>query len=322
MPEFDPDVAAMLAARAAAPPIPKAHEGGLDQMRGLLESMPRPPAPDVATSRDTTIEGPHGPLRLRLYHPASVPDGPLPVVVYFHGGGMVMGSIDSFDSVARRLCDGCAAIVVSVDYRLAPEHSYPVGNDECYAATVWAYEHAPEFGGDPARIAVAGDSAGGSLAAAVALRARAEGPQLALQMLFYPGLERASVSRASMSEFADSPFLSHADVVWMKAQYLGADESRDTEQGVPSKAVDLAGLPPAIVVTAELDPLRDGGEAYGERLRAASVSTVLLRYPGVGHGFMMQAGWIARGTQAFDEACALARVRLRSSERETAQAGS
>ncbi|MFE1396976.1 alpha/beta hydrolase [Nocardiopsis dassonvillei] len=306
---LDPDVIAMLeAARAAGSrPFP---EMGVEAARAMVEASPAGPAPDMREVRDGSFPGPHGTVPVRVYRPEEAEMIPLPVIVYFHGGGMVAGSVRSFDSLARHLAASCGAVVVSVDYRLAPEHTYPVATEEAYAALEWTAAHTGELRVDGSRMAVAGDSAGGSLAAAVALRARDEsGPALVTQLLLYPGLERAR-DRPSMVEFAEGPILSRADVVWMKAQYLGADEAADTPQGVPALAEDLSGLPDAVVVTAEADPLRDGAEEYGHRLRAAGVPTALLRYPGVCHGFMAQAGWIRRASTAFAEVGALARAKF------------
>lgn len=312
LPAFDPDVAQIVEAMRGSRPM---HETGIEAARRVMEEAPRPEAVPMSSVEDAAAEGPHGPIPLRVYRPGPELPDPAPALVYFHGGGMVMGTLDSFDPFARRLAAECHAVVVSVDYRLAPEHPYPAGNDDAWAAFEWTSRHADRLGVGRGAIGVVGDSAGGSLAASVALRARDGGPHLALQVLLYPGLERASVPRASMEEWAQGPGITREDVVWMKSQYLGEDETLDTPYGVPSLAEDLRGLAPAIVVTAECDPLRDGGEAYGERLRDASVPNTLIRYPGVCHGFMAQAGWVARGLTAFREVGALARTHLHAHAR-------
>lgn len=273
---------------------------GVEATRKLIESMPQPLEPVAHKTENVSIEGPHGDLPLRIFRPVDV-DKPLPGLLYFHGGGMIGGSIDSFDYFARRLAAETGAVVVSVDYRLAPEHKYPVANDEAYAAWLWLLENHHLHGIHADLIGVAGDSAGGSLAASVSLRAGEAGGKIpAVQLLMYPGLERANSARSSIREFAESPQLNVADVVWMKAQYLGNDESLDTADGVPLLATDLAGMPPSVIVTAELDPLRDSAEEFGSRLRDASVSVATIRFPGVGHGFMAQAAWIEEGSQAFN----------------------
>ncbi|MGQ4267469.1 alpha/beta hydrolase [Nocardiopsis changdeensis] len=305
---LDPDVRALVRAAEANGARPFS-ELGVAAARRMVESSPAPPAPEMHEVRDTGFDGPHGGVPVRVYRPLPGRE-PAPALVYLHGGGMVTGSVGSFDSLARHLAAACGAVVLSVDYRLAPEHRYPVANEEAYASLLWAVGNAPELGVDPARLAVAGDSAGGSLAAAAALRARDEnGPALAGQVLLYPGLERAN-DRPSMVEFADGPILRRADVEWLKEQYLGPDPSADTPQGVPSLAGDLSGLPWSVVVTAHSDPLRDGAEEYARRLRESGVPTALLRYPGVCHGFMAQAGWIRRASTAFREVGALVRARF------------
>lgn len=305
----DSDVAALLAARRAAGARPL-HEVGVERARAGLEAAPRSPAPDMRAVEDTGFAGPHGWVAVRVYRPTTGPENESPAILYFHGGGMVVGSIESFDSLARHLAHESAAVVLSVDYRLAPEFAYPVATDEAWAAVCWAQSNAAELNIDATRLAVAGDSAGGSLAAGAALRARDESsPKLVAQLLFYPGLERAN-DRPSMIEFAAGPILTRDDVVWMKEQYLGPAPSADTAYGVPSLAADLRGLPDAVVVSAQFDPLRDGVESYGERLRDAGVQTALLRYPGVCHGFLSQAGLTRRAGIAMSEVGALVRQKF------------
>ena len=314
---IDPDVAALFTGGRAVGTRPL-HELGVEHARTALERAPRSPAPAMRSVEDLEFTGPHGPVAVRVYRPTtdSGTGGKSPAIVYFHGGGMVMGTIDSFDSVARHLAHESAAVVVSVDYRLAPEYPYPVATDEAWAATCWVQSHAAELAVDPAAIAVAGDSAGGSLAAGVALRARDEASlELVAQLLFYPGLERPE-DRPSMLEFADGPILTRRDIVWMKNQYLGPDPSRDTVYGVPALAADLHDLPDAVVVSAQFDPLRDGVEAYGERLRDAGVPTALLRYPGVCHGFLSQTGRTRRAGIAMAEIGALVRQKFATRSKE------
>ncbi|MFF1253727.1 alpha/beta hydrolase [Pseudarthrobacter sp. NPDC058329] len=308
MPAYDDDVTQLLATMPHRPGGLKST--GVGATRQLVESTPQPEEPRIRDVTCLAIEGPHGQIPVRLYRPPGI-TAPSPALVYFHGGGMMSGSVDSFDYFARRLATETRAVVASVDYRLAPEFTYPVGNDEAYAAWRWLVEGHKEFGIAAGRIGLVGDSAGGSLAASVALRARDAGGEVpAIQVLMYPGLERASSGSASLKEFADTPFLKVSDVEWMKALYLGEDESADTPDGVPSLARDLVGLPPAVVVTAEMDPLRDGAEQYAARMRDSSVPVMMMRFPGVGHGFMAQAGWINRGSQAFTWAGALTRAIL------------
>jgi acetyl esterase len=307
-PAVEPDTAALIAAMRRAG-VRSWSELGVDGSRQRMADTPRPPGPAVHQVSDSTIDGPHGPVAVRLYRPVAAPT--LPAIVYFHGGGMVLGDLDACDAFARRLAVASGAAVVSVGYRLAPEHRYPVANDEAQAAVVWVRQHAAALGLDPARIGVAGDSAGGSLAASTALRLRdAAGPRLALQVLLYPGLERYHPGRASMRELADGPMLTARDIVWFKDLYLGTDPATDTADAVPMLATDLSGLPPAIVVSAGVDPLRDSAEAYADRLGTAGVAVTLLRYPGVGHGFMAAAAVISPGRTAFADIGALIRAKL------------
>lgn len=307
---WDPDVAALVA-RIRDNGAGAMHTAGVEAARRSLESIVRPAGPSMATVDDVTVDGPHGTVPLRIYRPHAAPKTAAPALVWFHGGGMIMGSLQSFDRLARDVAEATEAVVVNVDYRLAPEHRYPVANDEAYAALRWVHENAADRGIDTARIGVGGDSAGGGLAAATALRSRdLGGPAIAQQVLFYPGVERRT-DRPSMREFGDSPFLTAGDIDWMKGLYLGADPATDDCYGVPALADSLADLPQAIIAVGLGDPLRDGVEAYGDRLRDAGVPTAQLRYPGVGHGFAMQTASVARARAAMSEVGALVKARFR-----------
>lgn len=306
---WDADVA-VIVDRIEAAGVPPTRVAGVEAARRTLEAIVRPAGPDMESVTSTEFEGPHGPVPVRIYRPIGVPAVGAPALVWFHGGGMVMGSLDSFDRLARDVAFATRAVVVNVDYRLAPEHRYPVGNDDAYAALLWVHETADELGLDGARIGVGGDSAGGGLAASTALRARNEsGPHIAQQVLFYPGLERRR-DRPSMREFGDGPFLTAEDIDWMKNLYLGEDPSADDEYGVPALATSLADLPPAVIAVGYGDPLRDGVEEYGDRLRDAGVPTAQLRYPGVGHGFAMQVPSVNRAAAAVREVGALVAARF------------
>jgi acetyl esterase len=246
-----------------------------------LAAVAGPPEDPVPTE-DRSIPGPSGEIPVRIYRPES--DRPLPVVVYFHGGGWVIGDISSHDTTCQRLASGVPAIVVSVDYRLAPEHRFPAAVDDCDVATSWVSTHATEFGGDPARLAVAGDSAGGNLAAVVALHARdADGPAIAFQLLIYPGTDMTR-SLPSHTENGTGYLLDSDTIGWFMDNYLADADPRHPDAS-PLFAEDLSGLPPALVVTAEFDPLRDEGEAYAERLRQAGGRVTTSRYNGMIHGF-------------------------------------
>ena len=225
----------------------------------------------MATIEDCTIPGPAGQITIRIYRPSSASGQP--VLIYFHGGGMVMGSNHSFEPLARTLAAESNATVVSVDYRLAPENPPPAQFDDAYSATAWVADNADRLGVDPSRLAVVGDSAGGSLAAAVALAARDhDGPDICCQVLLYPGLDR-DMAAPSITALADAPMLSIDDINYMHdLADSGAGAPHDPYR-VPAYATDLSGLPPAIIVTGECDPIRDWGERYAARLRDAGVQT-------------------------------------------------
>jgi acetyl esterase len=235
------------------------------------------------------IPGPAGELPLRLYQPAA--ERPLPVLLYFFGGGWVLGSIDTADGVSRYLANSTGALVAVVGYRLAPEHPFPAAVDDCYAAVRWVAEHAEEIGADPARLAVGGDSAGGNLAAAVALRTRTDGPALAGQLLVYPNTDQLADDESMRA--ADDPFLfNRHSVAWYRQHYLPDPRDAANPLASPLRAESLAGLPRTLVITAEYDPLRDQGEAYARRLAHDGVQVELSRYQGMAHGFFTMAGTV------------------------------
>ena len=300
-----------LLAAAGAPPVeestvPQAREG----LRGFVDLQGEPE--DVAAVREAAVPGPAGEVPLRVYTPAG--EGPFPVVVYFHGGGWVIGDLDVVDRPCRTLANATGAVVASVDYRLAPEHPFPAAFDDCYAATSWVAAHADELGGDPARVVVAGDSAGGNLAAAVAIAARDRGgPPLAGQLLVYPATD-LDFSRPSYRENHEGYLLNTASVQWFWAHYLGAADPGDDPRAWPMRAEDLTGVAPAFVATAEYDPLRDEGEAYADRLRAAGVPVVLQRYDGMIHAFFWALGAIPSGRRLVDDLAGWLRQRFPGEE--------
>ena len=248
------------------------------QMR-KIESPPEP----VAKVQNLRIPGPAGPIPVRVYTPAGVPL--LPMLVYFHGGGMVLGTLDTWETPCRALANGSGAIVLSVEYRLAPEHKFPAAHEDAYAATRWAAENAASFGGDPRRVAVGGDSAGGTLAAAVCLMARDRGgPAICFQLLVYPFLG-ADFNTRSYHECGEGYVLTKELVEYFLKKYWGEKSDADHPYDVPLAAKDLRGLPPALILTAEYDPLRDDGTAYAARLREAGVEATLWDQPGLTHGF-------------------------------------
>jgi acetyl esterase len=256
---------------------------------------------------DLTIPGPGGELPLRLYRPASA--RPLPVLLYFFGGGWVLGTIDTADGVSRSLANASGALVAVVGYRLAPEHPFPAAADDCYTALRWIAEHAAGIGADPARLAVGGDSAGGNLAAGVALRARAGGPALAGQLLVYPNTDQLADDESMRA--ADDPFLfNRHSVAWYRQHYLADPGDAANPLASPLRAESLAGLPPALVITAEYDPLRDQGEAYGRRLADEGVQAELSRYPGMTHGFFTMGGTVDASQAAVAQAASHVRAWL------------
>jgi acetyl esterase len=231
--------------------------------------------------------------------------------VYFHGGGWTIGSVDSFDPVCRALANRAGCAVLSVDYRLSPEHRFPAAVDDAWAATVWAAAHAAELGADPERLVVAGDSAGGNLAAVVALQARdAGGPPIAFQYLIYPATDLRSDDWPSYRENGEGYFLEQRDMEWFVDNYLASRGHTEDWRVSPAAAASHAGLPPALIQTAEYDPLRDQGEAYGDLLRAAGVPVRVTRYPGMIHGFMSFIDALDASKTALDETAAQLRSAL------------
>ncbi|MFC9328940.1 alpha/beta hydrolase [Kitasatospora sp. NPDC057015] len=237
---------------------------------------------------DRHLPGPGGELPVRIYRPSA--ERPLPALLYYFGGGWTLGSIDTADVLCRDLAAEAGCLVVTVGYRLAPEHPFPAAVHDCLAALRWVADHAGELGVDRAGIAVGGDSAGGNLAAAVTLLARADGDlPLAGQLLVYPNTDQLA-DDASMRDNADPWLFNHHSVAWYGRHYLTTPQDAENPLASPLRAADLGGLPPALVVTAEYDPLRDQGEAYAARLAAAGVPVELTRYPGMAHGFFAMAG--------------------------------
>lgn len=264
-------------------------------------------ATPVGAVSDLRIPGPDGELAARLYHPGG--DGPLPVLLYCFGGGWTLGNLETCDEVCRRLCAGAGCLVLSVGYRLAPEHPFPAAVQDCHAAAVWAFSHVDSHGGDPARIGVAGDSAGGNLAAAVTLLAREHGPSLACQVLVYPNTLYGAET-PSMRENTDPSFFNRRSVAWYWAHYLARPGDGADPLASPLLARDLSGLPPALLITAEYDPLRDEAELYADRLAAAGVPVVKLRYDGMVHGFFTMTGTLAAARDATGQVIAYLRNTL------------
>jgi acetyl esterase len=295
---LDPVVRSLLDA-FADPNAPKLNSMTPLQAREMFEKLRIPlPGDPVAKVEDRRIPGPGGEIPVRIY----TPENARGVLVYFHGGGWVIGSLDSHDAPLRSLANAAGCSVVSVDYRLAPESRHPAAAEDCYAATCWAAENARHFGTDPALLAIGGDSAGGNLAAVTALLARERrGPNLRLQLLVYPVTDH-DFERPSYRDNAEGYFLSRDDMRWFWDHYVPETAQRDAFTASPLRAKDLSALPPAHVLTAEFDPLRDEGEAYAARMREAGVSVSLTRYDGMIHGFFSMAAIIPRGKEAIAEA--------------------
>jgi acetyl esterase len=255
---------------------------------------------EVASVDHLFIPGPSADLPIRIYRPEGV-TSPAPAIVYFHGSGWVILNIQLCDPTMRSLANSTGCIVVAVNYQKAPEHKFPVPLDDCFAATSWVAEHAEELGIDPARIAVGGDSAGGNLAAAVCLRARDEGgPALAFQLLIYPATDYGWDSPSAI-ENAEGYLLQRESMRWFWTHYVNDPSDGDNPLVSPLRAPDLSGLPPAYIMTAEFDPLRDDGERYGERLREAGVPVKVSRYDGQIHGVYFMLGVIGAAKQLHDE---------------------
>jgi len=300
--ELDPDLAAVVDDIEAAG-LPPWHAMSVGAARRLEDELfAAGDGPPVAGVRELSIPGPGGDLPVRIYRPDA---GDPATLLFYHGGGWVLGTLDSIDPVCRRLARRAGCLVVSVDYRLAPEHPFPAAVDDAWAALRWAADHAGSLGGDPDRLGVAGTSAGGNLAAATALRARgAGGPDLAQQALLYPITDRA-FDTDSYAENADGPLLTRADMEWFWERYLRSPVDGHNPFASPLRARELSGVAPATVVTAGADPLRDEGRAYADRLDGAGVSVARHHYPEMAHGFLSFVDDVPAADEAFD---ALARA--------------
>jgi acetyl esterase len=282
---LDPTLQLMLSAQRRTRTGGLSATGDPEDARALMRSSHSVMATHIAVPiEDFTIPGPDCPLPTRHYRPDV--DGMAPLLVFFHGGGFVVGDLESHDGLCRMICRDAAVHVLSVDYRLAPEHKPPAAVDDCVAAYRWALEHAAELGADPSRIGVGGDSAGGTLAALVALRSRDDGtPQPALQVLLYPVLDLSEETQ-SRKLFSDGFFLSKRDRDWFTDLYLGGtDVAADDARVSPLRADDLSGLAPALVLTAGFDPLRDEGNEYAKALRSAGVTVDHRQFDSLTHGF-------------------------------------
>ena len=278
----------------------------VELIRDTFRTMqPERPEVVVESVHDAAIPANSTSLPIRIYRPSSRDD--LPVVLMFHGGGWVIGDLTTVDGQCRDVAVGTGAIVVAVDYRLAPEHRFPTAAEDCYAALQWIHDNIHSFGGDASRIGVAGDSAGGNLAAVVAQMSRdRQGPRLRCQLLVYPVIDGTSFDTASYIENAEGFGLSRDDMVWFWEQYSERDDRRNPYAS-PIHADSLRDLPPALVMTAEFDVLRDEGEAYGERLKVEGVDAETIRFDGFIHGFFAETKTIPDTRRAMVRACEMLR---------------
>jgi acetyl esterase len=265
------------------------------------------PGDDIAEETNRTIPGPHGDIPIRIYRPHVSADSAdradaLPCLVYFHGGGWVLGTLEGTDAVCRAVANRAGCVVVSVDYRLSPEYKFPIPLDDCYAATLWVVANGKDIGVDGTRVAVGGDSAGGNLATAVSLRARDEGgPALRMQLLVYPVTDH-NFSTPSYDINGDGYLLTKDMMKWFWDHYLNGPDDGKNHLASPLRAADLSGLPPALVITAEYDPLRDEGEAYATKLTAAGVSVTHTQYAGMIHAFWQMMAVFEAASTAADQA--------------------
>ena len=289
---------AAILAHIAEEGAPELYEMAIAESRSMYREM-QPDLPEIVVHsvEDLMIDGPDSAIPVRIYRPSAAP---APVHVHFHGGGWVIGDLETHDRDCREICVGADCIVVAVDYRLAPEHIFPAAPEDCYAALCWASANLDSLCALPGAVSVGGDSAGGNLAAAVALMARdRNGPAIAMQLLIYPVTD-ATMESGSYRDNADGYLLSRTMMSWFWDHYCPDLALRADPLASPITAEDLTGLPPALIMTAEFDPLRDEGEAYAERLIAAGVEVEVRRFDGLVHGFFSQAGVIEAAREGVD----------------------
>ena len=301
----DPQIQALLDLRAKLPAL---HTLSVADARVQMAArdIPGLRKPEIGSIVNRDMQGPGGSLPLRIYTPNGT--GPFPLMVFFHGSGFVVCGLDTHDAMCRNLCAGTGSVVVSVDYRLAPEHKFPAAPDDCLAATRWVADNASALNGDGGRIMVAGDSAGGNLAAVTALRIRDEGgPRLIGQMLIYPVTDYFQPGTPSMTENAEGYGLTRDGMIWFWNHYVRSAADGVHPHASPLRSATLAGLPSAYVATAEYDPLRDEGEHYADAMRAVGVPVEMKRFAGMNHGFFFFPGLVDTAGQAMDEACVWAR---------------
>ncbi len=304
-PKAEPEMQAVLDAHAALKPKPletstpqeaRQQPSPADAVKALLKQQNKKTAPEkVADVDNRSIDGPGGKIKLRIYRPAG--DGPFPVIVYYHGGGWVIADLDTYDASPRALANAAKAIVVSSHYRQAPEHKFPAAHEDAMAAYSWVLAHAAEIKGDPNRVAVAGESAGGNLAAAVSIMARDQRVKLPVhQLLIYPVTDTA-MDTESYRENADAKPLGKAGMEWFAKHAINPGDKNNPILAV-LRNPDLRGLPPATIITAQIDPLRSEGQAYAEKLKAAGVAVAYRNYEGVAHEFFGMGAVVTKAKDA------------------------
>jgi acetyl esterase len=312
---LDPQVQALLERMASSgqksiDEIPIDEGRAVGRMLALFDGDPEP----VAAVEDRRIPGPAGDIVVRVYRPTEEATA-LPAVAWFHAGGGVIGDLDTADRSCRKLANRSGAAIVSVDYRRAPEHRFPAAIDDCWAVTRWLARHGGELGLDPSRLAVGGDSMGGTFAAVVAQRAAREGgPALRHQLLIYP-LTDLTLSHPSVAEYADGYLVTRSLLRWFVGHYLGPDGNAEDPLASPLHAARVDGVAPATLVIAEFDPSRDEAVAYGERLRHAGVPVDVVRADGMIHVFFALGGVLDRASEIMDHAAAALRAALDGSAR-------
>ncbi len=283
--------------------LPRFETLSVEQARALAtqyNAAGRLPSLPVASVVNRVIPGPVGELPIRIYTPHGT--GPFPLMMYFHGSGFVMCNLDTHDRGCRNLCNAAGCVVISVDYRLAPEHKFPAGPEDCYTATKWAAAHADEFNADAAHIVLAGDSAGGNMVAVTALMARDRGvPALCGQLMIVPVTDYHKPGYPSYVENGQGYGLTAAGMRWYWGHYLNNEAEANNPYASPVRASNLRGLPPALIITAELDVLRDEREHYGKCLAEAGVPTQVTRYDGVHHGFFGMQAVLDQSKKAMEE---------------------
>ncbi len=310
----------LMVAQAGLPPVEQCTP---EENRANMSSAVQP-VEAVESVKDRMMAGPESEIRLRIYRPAGATfdtAGKLPGIVFYHGGGWVVGSIESHDGLCRMFANRAGSVVVSVDYRLAPEHKFPAAAEDAYAAACWTARNADELGIDVRRLVVAGDSAGGNLAAVVSMLARDRGfPDLACQILLYPVTDR-DFSTSSYLRHAEGCYLTRAAMIWFFEQYVGGTEASEINDDrlTPLRAKDLSKLPPAVILSAEFDPLCDEAIAFGQRLAAEGIPVIPLSGQGLLHGFLRRPDFFPEAETMLCEICNSFHQLLQYSERRTEQ---